>query len=151
MDAMNELPDDLARALDTLDARAERAAAQVDSGRVAHEVVRQLRAPALTVPRPLWQLRTVRVAAAVVLFAAVGVSVRLTVPGRGGAERSALPVGAQTELLDASQSEAVLRAVEEARAEDGAAAGASVVLVDDLNEQELQALLQGMEPSKGTI
>jgi hypothetical protein len=145
MDAMNDgLPDELARAMAALRADGERRAAAVDPARVSRAVLERLKEPA-PAARPAWQLASVRVAAAVVLIAAVGAAVEFGVPG-AGRRAAVLPLESVAESFDAGQVDAMLQAVDSARQSD--ARGSTVagsVTVEDLNEQELQTLLSQMD------
>jgi len=138
---MNELPDDLAKALDALDARAARAAARVDAGRVSARVLERLRTePEVAAPRRTW--RILRVAAALAVLVTSGVLVR-TITNDAPAGVVILPVE-MPESLSAGQAEAVLEAVAAVRSDTGIVTTA-VVSVEDLNEAELRALLQAMQ------
>jgi hypothetical protein len=153
MDAMNErdeLDGNLARALEALDARATRAARRVDADRVASAVIVRLR-EGDTEPswRPVWRLTLVRAAAALVLLAATTVTV-LRFASRSGSA-VALPVAVQAEEFSAGELDSMSTAVDEARAAGRADAVAPAVTVDDLNVQELVALLTALnEPVEKT-
>jgi len=145
MDAMNELPDELARALAALDAQAARAAARVDPARTAAEVARRLREPASLTPwRPLWQLTLLRVAAALVLLVTGAVTARRL--GWPFMRVAALPVAAQPELT-AGQLADLLTLVDASRTDTLVPATLTTVTVDDLNEQELVSLLATLRPA----
>ena len=150
MDAMNELPPELARALTALDAKAARSAAKVDSTRVAEAVLTRLREPEVQAARPFWQLRTARIAAAILLFAAVGVAIRSNAH-RSGMTIVSMDTAQQADSFDAGQVDSVITAVkEDARPTASTAPTGAAVTVDDLNEQELQVLLTSMDSSEGT-
>jgi hypothetical protein len=140
MDDMNELPDNLARALQDLDARAARAAAKVDSAHVAEAVLKRLGEPDVETRRPMWRLTGVRIAAALVLLAVSGVTARRIVIGR----HASLPLTVQADSMTAGDMDDVLKAVDDARVA-GHSAFAPAVSVDDLTEAELKALLAAME------
>jgi len=160
MDPMTELPDDIARALAVLAARAARRAAAVDPERVAERVVARLKdePAAAESPERRWLSapRSLRVAAAVTLFVVAGTTTLVMV--RGGSPpvaapaAVALPVAIQgADSLSQSEQEAVLKALEGVRTVNGAAPRPSTVLVEDLSETELRALLQAMQASEGAI
>jgi hypothetical protein len=146
MDDMNELPDNLARALHDLDARAARAAAKVDSAHVAEAVLKRLGERDVEVVRPMWRLTGVRIAAALVLLAVSGVTARRIAIGR----HMSLPLAAQTESLTTGELNDVLKAVDDARVAGRPVFAPSAVSVDDLSEPELKALLAAMESTRGT-
>jgi hypothetical protein len=142
MDGVNELPDYLTKALETLDARSARAAARVDAERVAGRVLARLRSePVVAVaPRRTWT--ALRIAAVLAVFVTGGLFVRAVSDWGRPATVAALPVDVP-ESLSAQQATAVLDAV--AASTDSAAWTATVVSVEDLNEAELRALLRAMQ------
>jgi hypothetical protein len=153
MDAMNgkdELDGNLARALDALEVRAQRAAGKVDAELVAAAVLKRLRTGDVEpVARPLWQLTLVRAAAVLVLMAASALAVARFVSPPGSAD--ALPVAMQAAEFSAGDFDSMMTAVEEARSASRAGAVTTSVTVYDLNEQELVALLTALnEPVEKT-
>ncbi len=152
---MNELPDDLERALRELDERAGRRAARVSPERVAARVVARLRAEpagdARGVVRP-WSARRrwVGLAAAALLVVTAG-GVVLSQVQRRAAEAVPVPVVARAlDSLDLSGLERVLRVTGEVRPQ-----GVEPVSVsssdsfDDLSEAQLRAVLQAVQQSEG--
>ncbi len=153
MDAMREkeeLDGNLARALEALDARAARAARKVDADVVASAVLERLR-EGDTEPswRPVWRLTLVRAAAAIVLMAATTVTaLRFASRSRSA---DALPVAVQAEEFSAGELDSMSTVVDEARAASRADFVTPAVTVDDLNVQELVALLTALnEPVEKT-
>jgi len=152
MDAMtdDELPDELARALETLDERAAKRARAVDASRVARLVVERLRRESEQAQRPQWvrHWRAVAMAAAAaVVLAAVGVALFRIQAHRGAAPvaSTALPVELDPQTLAEGQGEALLKAVEEIPAAAAQETEPAIGSVEELNEQELQTLLHDME------
>ncbi len=146
MDAMNEkdeLDGNLARALEALDARATRAAQKVDAELVAARVLKRLREGDVEpLWRPVWRLTLVRAAAVLVLMAAATVTVlRFASRSRSPV---ALPVAVQAEQFSTGELDSMVTAVDEARAAGRAGAVTTAVTVDDLNVQELVALLTAL-------
>lgn len=141
----DDLTPEIREALQGLNVRAEAAARSVDARRVADGVAARLRAA--PEQRRLnggtnASARWIRRAAAVVLVA--GGAVTAAVLTNAGAPASAaLPVNIDS--LSASDSQAIMIAVEQARTAPDSSIASSVVTVDDLNEQELRALLQALE------
>ena len=144
MDDLNEVPKELRGALDALEARAARAAGAVDAERVAAKVLERLRMePVEEIPARRWTWTGLRAAAAVFLLLGAGLVARqlaLRAPVHVGL---ALPV--ISDSLDRQQAEAALGAVGQLRAGDTTATVGTTVLVDDLTETELRALLQAMQ------
>jgi len=153
MDAMNELPDDLAKALKALDERAAQRARAVNTGRVARTVMERLRSEPALEERPMWvrRWRAMALAAAVVVLAALGIAVLRTQGARPGASVAtlALPLELDTQALAEGQEQALLQAVEEVPAAAAAYSEPSLGSVEELNEQELQTLLRDMERLNG--
>jgi len=145
MNDMNELPEDLARALKALDARAERAAGKVDSARVAEAVLKRLGEPDIATRRPLWRMTGVRVAAAVVLLAASAVTAQRIFTSA----RASLPLALQADSMSVGDLNDALQAVDEARLA-GSSIVSTTVTVDDLTETELKALLAALESTGET-
>ena len=146
----DDLPDDIAGALRRLDAGATRRAAAVNPERVAQTVLRRLREePAVVVPiRPrLWMPTATRIAAALAVLVIGGSVVKQMIERP---RRSSAPVclAGLPESLNAAQAGALVSALDTARLGADAALPAAGVTVDDLNEQELQALLATMEQEK---
>ncbi len=139
---MNELPDDLRRALAALDARATKAAAQVDAERVAARVLQRLRSEPAPAATPRHWRTALRVAAAVVVLAAGTVLVRVLTDDRPGAPVATLPLELP-ESLSTTQATALMDAI--TAGTDSAAAAPVTLTLDDLNEAELRALLQAMQ------
>ena len=128
-----ELPPSLKKAIERLDVKGHAAANRLDLEKVRAGTLERLKsAPPAVAPlrRYVW-----RAAAAVALV--VAGSVLVTRPGARG-----LPIALDS--LDAADSTAVLAVVNEVAVADSALVS-SVVSVDDLNEQELRALLQALE------
>ena len=154
MDAMNELPDELAKALKALDERATKRARAVDAVRVARRVLERLRAEPEPAVRPAW-VRHWRplalAAAAVVVLAALSVAVLRLQNARTGAAVAtmALPLELDTQVLADSQAQALLEAVEEVPVAAAPYSEPSVASVEELNEVELQTLLHDMEQLNG--
>ena len=155
----DELPDNLARALQALDGAAARSAAQLDEQRVATGVLERLRRePAVpAVPARRWRGVSLRVAAVAVVLVIGGViAQRLAISPVGGRNDFAgLPVQLPADSLDSGQATELLAAVEQARAvpagiADSATTTARTVMVDDLSETELRTLLRIMESSEAT-
>ena len=128
-----ELPPSLKKAIERLDVKGHAAANRLDLEKVRAGTLERLKsAPPAAAPlrRYVW-----RAAAAVALVLAG--SVLVTKQGARG-----LPIALDS--LDAADSTAVLAVVNEVAVADSALVS-SVVSVDDLNEQELRALLQALE------
>ena len=148
---MNELPDDLERALRALDAKAARRAAGVSAELVASRVLARLRAEGSRSPvrgiRP-WGAapRWVGLAAAalVVLFAGSAVTVLLRT---GAVPAVPVPVVAQgLDSLDVTGLERVLRVTGQVRPQAVVAVqAAGYGTWDDLTEEQLRALLQAVQ------
>jgi len=149
MDDVNELPDDLRRALAELDARAARAAAGVDPERVAGRVRERLRAEPVVAAVPgRWRM-ALRIAAAVAVLATGTVLVRVLTDTRPAAGVAALPVELP-ESLSTLQATALMDAM--VAGTDSAFATPAALTVDDLTEAELRALLQAMQSDmEGTL
>ena len=146
MDDMNELPDNLARALHDLDARAARAAAKVDSAHVAEAVLKRLGEPDVEMRRPMWRLAGVRIAAAAVLLAVSAVTARRMIVGA----HASLPLAVQADSMTAGDMDDVLKAVDDARLAGHSVFAPAAVTVDDLTEAELRTLLAAMESARET-
>jgi len=143
MDDLNEVPQELRTALDALEARASRAAGRVDAERVAAGVLERLRTePVVEVPARRWTWTGLRVAAAVVLLVGAALVVRHNAARPPADVGLALPI--VSDSLNSDQAEATLQAVGQLRANDTTTT-TSTVLVDDLTESELRALLQAMQ------
>lgn len=154
MDAMNELPDDLAKALKALDERAAKRARSVDPGRVSRTVLERLRVEPAPAERPMWvrHWRAMALAAAaVVVLAVLSVAVLRTQGARSGAAvaATALPLELDTQALAEGQAQALLQALEEVPAAGATYGEPSLGSVEELNEQELQTLLRDMEQLNG--
>jgi hypothetical protein len=151
MDVMTELPDDLAKAMGALDARAARAAARVDAERVAARVLERLRSEP-DVVGPLRPWRVLRIAAALALLVTGGVVVRRVMRDDAvTVVRAALPVDVP-ESLSTRQVEAVFEAVAAVPSDTAVIMTSAAVSVEDLNEAELRALLQAMQTeSEGAL
>jgi predicted DNA binding protein len=148
----DELPPEIGAALRALDARATQRAARVDVERVVARVADRLRRGEGERRRISWMSPVaLRVAAAVVVLAAAGVVVNLTLDHSQQTASLRLPVAMPAmDSLTAPQLEAVLEATNEVHAvTDSAARGTSGVSLDDLTEQQLQALLVSLENSEG--
>ncbi len=158
MDHMSDLPPGMAKALEDLDARAERAAARVDVERVAARVLSRLsaepEAPMTLLGRVLGAPRAWRVAAAAALVVLGGsvtwLGLRHDAPPLTMTATGGLPV-AGVDSLDQQQAESVLRAVNGIQPVNAAVPRASAVTMDDLSEQELRALLQAMQSREGAL
>jgi len=141
MDGVNELPDDLAKALAALDARAADAAARVDAERVAERVLGRLRTePVVARPHRTWT--AMRIAAAIAVLVTGGVVAKVALDGGRSAVVATLPVDVP-ESVSTQQAAAVLDAV--AASADSAVVFSASVTVDDLSEAELRTLLQVMQ------
>jgi hypothetical protein len=141
MDGVNDLPEDLKRALDALDARAARAASGVDAGRVADRVLARLRTEPVEAAAPRWRT-ALRLAAAIAVLATGTVVVRVLTEGARPAAVAALPMDLP-DSLSSAQAAALIEAV--AAGSDSAGITAAAITVDDLDEAELRALLQAMQ------
>lgn len=155
---MNELPDELLRALRRLDAQAARRAEGVDPERVAARVAARLReepVSASPVVARSWAFpvapRWVGIAAAAMVIVLAGTLARGILRPRGAAE-VAVPVLAQgMDSLDVSGLERLLRAAGEvtpSSAEPVRVARSGTW--DDLSEEQLRAVLQAMQQSEET-
>ena len=149
MDQLNdEMPESLARAMKALDDEAGRAAGRVDATRVAEGVLRGLReAPPAAAPRPLWQQRWLRIAAAVVLLAG-GATLALQLAGPARTAQVAVGV---PDSLSAVQAQALLDAVDSLPVLAGDSLPALVITMESLNESELLTLLQTMESTEDVL
>jgi hypothetical protein len=150
---MNELPDDLERALRDLDAQAARRADRVDAERVAAQVMARLRAePARVVARP-WGLlvspRWVAMAAAAAIVVLAGTMAR-GILWPGGAAGVPVPVIAQgIDSLDVQGLERLLRVAGSVRPSTAEPVEVSVSGTwDDLSEEQLRAVLQAVQQSE---
>jgi len=149
MDQLNdEMPESLARAMKALDDQAGRAAERVDATRVAEGVLRGLRqAPLVPAPRPLWQQRWMRIAAAVVLLAGgTALALQLAAPARNAQVAVGVP-----DSLSALQAQALLDAVDSLPVLGGDSVPALVITMESLNESELLTLLQTMDSSEDVL
>jgi len=151
MDDMNredDLPPVLGQALESLQARAERAARKVQVERVATHVLRRL-ADEPAVPA-LWGWgigagRALRVAAAILLLVTGGtLTMTLLRSDAAPALDTACAMPSCLRGLTAAQSDSLLRTLDEVRVLNGAPRSSSA-LVEDLDAQELRALLQAMQ------
>jgi len=149
MDDMNreeDLPPALRTALESLQARAERAARKVQVERVATHVLRRL-ADEPAAPT-LWGMgagRALRVAATVALLVTGGtLAATLLRNGAAPAPDTACAMPSCLRGLTAAQSDSLLRTLDEVRVLNGAPRSSSA-LVEDLDAQELRALLQAMQ------
>ncbi len=150
---MNELPDDLERALRDLEAEAARRAAGVSAERVASRVLARLRAEPEAAPRvrPLvFTRRWVGLAAAAVLVVVAGtVATRVLRPGAD--TPVAVPVVALgLDSLSETSLERVLTVTAQVRPQSTE----PVQVVDsrtwdDLSEAQLRAVLQAVQQSEG--
>ena len=150
----DKLPDRIAEALGALDRDASRRAEAVDANRVAARVLQRLRDEPVRVLRPRRvTMGGLRIAAAVAVLVIGGaITQQLAFRDHGKHALGVLPPPAPgtSPILDASTQAAMLHAVDEARASsDSVAAPSTSVTVDDLNEQELQALLNSMDDQGG--
>lgn len=151
----DELPEELARALAAADQRAAASAQRVDPAAVAAAVSAALRRPAVTA-RPAsevgWWLR---VAAAAALVVAGSIAVRAALqsgaPVEAAAQPSALPLHSAAVLDSVADSAGawVMASLEAVPVSvvDSAVSG-SALLLEDLSEVELRALLQAMESTE---
>ncbi len=148
----DELPKDLRAALDALEARAAAAAERVDVAAVEVRVLERLRTEPATaaapvragLPRPLLRL------AAMLALLLVGAATATLMLDRGREGRDAEMAGATLPFItldafDTAQARAALAVVDRFERADTLAVVRSTVTVDDLNEQELRALLQALE------
>lgn len=148
---MNELPPRLKQALDALAARSARHAAKVNADRVAARVLERLRTePVAARPGtvrlglPRRALFAVAAAMAIVLAGALYLA-RSAPPAPVTADACALP--ACPTGLTAAQSDTLLEALEQVRALNGTPLVSSAS-VEELNEEQLRALLQAMQSSE---
>jgi len=158
----DELPAELQRALEALEARASRSAARIVAERVAARVLARLRDAEAGVAPLGWRAgrmrRLVQVAASVAFVALAGVvgvklagpraqptvtAVRLSLPWPSGARASG--------ALTPSQSDSLYKAVDEVRVLN-APMPLTSASVEELSTQELRALLDSMQVSEeGTL
>jgi len=137
----DELPEEIRAALAKLDARAEAAAQRVDVGRIVDGVlndVKTAREERRANDGAGKAARWIRAAATI----AGGAATAVLVTKNEAPEIAGLPLNIDS--LHASDSQAIMIAVEGLRSPDTTIASA-MVTVDDLSEQELRALLQAME------
>ncbi len=156
---MNELPDDLERALRDLDALAARRAEGVDAERVAARVTARLLAEPVRGARfatrtwalPLSQ-RWVGLAAAALVVVLAGTVARGILWPAGVATIVPVPVIAQgIDSLDVQGLERLLRVAGEVRPSTAEPVRTSVSGTwDDLSEAQLRAVLQAVQQSKET-
>jgi len=140
----DELPEEIRAALAKLDARAEAAAQRVDVGRIVDGVlndVKTAREERRANDGAGKAARWIRAAATIALVAG-GAATAVLVAKNEAPEVAGLPLNIDS--LHASDSQAIMIAVEGLRSPDTTIASA-MVTVDDLSEQELRALLQAME------
>lgn len=150
----DKLPDHIAEALRALDRDATRRAEAVDAQRVAARVLQRLNDEPVRVLRPRRvTLGGLRIAAAVAILVIGGVvTQRLVLRDHDTHVLGVLPPPAPgtNPILDASTQAAMLDAVEESRTpSDSVVAPSAGITVEDLNEQELQALLNSMDDQGG--
>lgn len=148
----DQLPPEIAGALRALDRDAAKSAASVDAERVASRVLARLREEPVTPIRATrWNLRVLRIAAVLAILVAAGaLARRIIVAPHGGAEvaLSVIPASLDTASVD---ERALSAAVDEAHAAAGGVLPATTVLVEDLNELELEALLTTMNSPEGSL
>jgi hypothetical protein len=144
-DLNDKLPPGLAKPLDALDRAAGKAAASVDSGRVAARVLQRLQdEPKVIVLRPRPRVAgAMRIAAALALLVTGGLVARRLVDRQPAA--ATLPLTLDVASLDSAQRTALLDAVEQVRTGTTDSLAPATVLVEDLNAQELEQLLQTMD------
>jgi hypothetical protein len=146
MDEDLKLPDDISAALKKLDEGAAKRAESVDPARVAERVLARLKdEPSVTVIRPRrWNLVGLRIAAALAVLVIGGaVTMRFVMPPHTGTSVIATDLG--------PDSATVIAAVEEARAAADGSLPVTTVTVEDLNVQELEALLQAMDNQENSL
>ncbi len=147
MDELEDLPNELARALDRLDARAERRAARLDAERVSAAVLKRLREePEVAVHRRFGAPALVRVAAGLAIVVTAGaVGARLL----HHQSPEWLPVvDARTaRTLAGTRADSLLKAVDHIQVLN-AAVPVTSASVEELNTQQLRALLQAMQSSE---
>jgi hypothetical protein len=155
---MNELPEDLERALRNLDALAARRAEGVDAGRVAARVTARLRAEPVRGARfatrtwalPLSQ-RWVGLAAAALVVVLAGTVARGILWPSGGAIVPVPVIAQGIDSLDVQGLERLLRVAGEVRPSTAEPVRTSVSGTwDDLSEAQLRAVLQAVQQSKET-
>lgn len=155
MDDLNELPAELRRAVDALDARAARAARRVDVERIAQSVRRRLQGAAEAPAPRLWRVwampHALRVAAAVALVVVTGTVAVVRMQRGPYAARTAVGQVWGLDSLSAAQADSLIRVVDEVRTLNAGAPGSSAGTVEDLNAQELRALLQALQNSEEVI
>ena len=149
---MNELPEDLERALRDLDAMAARRAGGVDAERVVARVTARLRAEPARGARPWALARTQRwlgLAAAAMVVVLAGTMARGVL--RPGGATVPVPVIAQgIDSLDVQGLERLLRVAGEVRPSTAGPVRTSVSGTwDDLSEAQLRAVLQAVQRSEG--
>ena len=150
----DKLPDHIAEALQALDRDATRRAEAVDAQRVAARVLQRLKDEPVRVLHPRRvTMGGLRIAAVLAILVIGGVVTKRLVFHDLAAHALAVlppPVPGTSPILDATTQAAMLQAVDEARtAKDSVAAPVSSITVDDLNVQELQALLNSMDEQGG--
>ena len=155
MDELEDLPKEIAQALGLLDARAERRAAHVDAERVSAGVLRRLReepeAASLSVLGRRFGLGgMVRVAAGLAILVVAGVvGARLLHEREAPSHTGWLPVvdAHAARALTTAGADSLIRAVDHIQVLNGSAPSTSAS-VEELNGQELRALLQAMQTSE---
>jgi len=131
-----ELSPELKRAMELLDQRAQASASRLDVNRVSERVISRLQTEPLPGGMPVRRYAT-RIAAALALIVGGLLLMRDRAP-----EVASLPV--PMDSVSVADSQAVLMAVQQA-ATDTTMTVTNGVTVEDLNEQELRALLQALE------
>jgi hypothetical protein len=154
MDRMNdELPRRLEAAVKALDVRVAERAGQVDVERVAARVLDRLRRGEAARPRRILWMSPIalRAAAAVVVLAAAGVVVNLTIDHRRPTASLRLPVAIPAmDSLSSGQLEAVLEATGDVRpVADSLVPALSGRSLDDLSDDQLQVLLASLSGAEG--
>ncbi len=155
---MNELPDDLARALRRLDAQAARRAERVDAERVVARVAARLREepePASRVVALRWAFpvapRWMGVAAAALVVVLGGTMARSILWPRGAADVAVPTLAQGMDSLDVQGLERLLRVAGEVKPSVAEPVRVSSNGTwDDLSEEQLRAVLQAVQQSEET-
>ncbi len=153
MDELEKLPDEIARALGRLDARAGQRAARIDPERVSAAVTRRLREqPDVSVLSSLGRryglVNMVRVAAALAILVTAGVvGTRLLERPAAGAKWLPVVDVRAARVLSTARADSLIRAADHIQPLNASVAGSSAS-VEELNTQELRALLQAMQSSE---
>ena len=159
---MNELPENLERAFQTLDAQAALRAERVDAERVAAQVLERLRTEEAAAARVLslspgfrlsafgFRLPAVALAAAAVVVLLVGTMATGLLRQEVTAPSIGVPVVAQgLDSLNQQQLETVLRVAGDVQPLAVQSFGSPAGMWDDLSEAQLRAVLQAVQQVQG--